>query len=148
MFTDPFVIKAPTLSAHSAITVSETISLARVQEQGGASLYGPSVVTNGHTLSMRVSHSESNENKPIKTKRVLVRLDFGGFTKSLQPGVAFAYLVIGMPLGGLLDVPSIADGAELTALQMAQMLVGAVAVSSTAATLDETKVPRLSAGES
>jgi hypothetical protein len=96
---------------------------------------------------MRVSHSVSNEFKPVKTKRVLLRLDVSGFTSPTQPAGAFAYVVIGMPETGLYQNAALDDD-PLDAVSLVQLLIGALAQSNSASTLDETRIPRLVAGES
>jgi hypothetical protein len=100
---------------------------------------------------MRISHSESNENKPEKTKRVLVRLDATNMIASDGTDQqAFAYAVIGMPAkaaySNVADATSASD--PFTAVQLVQALIAALAVSNSAYTLDETRIPRLVAGES
>jgi hypothetical protein len=151
MLTDPFVLKAPNLGAHTTLTASETISLARVQEQGGVAAYGPSLLVNGQKVAMKVSHSESNENKPDRTRRVMVRLDVTGVTPDGSPSTAFAYAVFGLPDKGVYaSVASAAADASDTvdSNTLLNLLVGVLAVSNSAYTTDETRVPRLMAGES
>jgi len=157
MLTDPFVLKAPTLSSHTALTGYQTLSLPRVQEQGGASIYGPVAATissnGGLKVSMKVSHSESNENKPSKTRRVMVRLDVTGVAPDGSPKSAFAYFVMGFPDIGIYGTTGYAVGDEdgtgaLQDWQLLQLLIGALAVSNSGYTLDETRITRLMSGES
>jgi hypothetical protein len=153
MLTDPFVLKAPSLAAHTALTAYNTLSLPRVQEQGGTAQYGP-VLTNssvlGKSVTMRISHSKSNENKPVQTNRVLVRIDLTGVNADGQEGVAFAYAVVGMPEKTLHNTvgAAVAGDDPVTDVFMLQLLIGALAVSNSAVTLDETRIARLLNGES
>lgn len=100
MLTDPITLRGLNLSSHTAITALGSTSLARVQEQGGTSVYGPTNDGNGISTTVRVSHSISNENKPNKTSRVLARVDLKGFARDGSLFTAFAYVVVGMPEDG------------------------------------------------
>jgi len=149
MLSDPLVIKVPTLSAHSALTIAESDSFARVDAGDGSARYTcPAVLIStggsGSPATLKIAHSVSNENKPAKTDRTLARLDFLVKDAEGREMTAFVYAVVGVPRGALTS----ADGDELSALIMTQVLVGVLAVSSTAATLDETKLTRILAGES
>lgn len=150
MLSDPFVLKAPTLSSHSSLTVSETVSLARKTEQSGTATYGPTKAGSDMQVSMRISHSESNENKPTKTSRVLVRIDINGVGADLKPLNAFAYAVIGMPKADLYGSANevAQSGTPLDATQLTQFLLAALATNNSTGATDETKIPRLIAGES
>jgi len=151
MLTDPFVLRAPSLAAHSALTGADTCSLPRTSEQGGVSVYGPTITSGiGDKLTLKISHSESNENKPMKTRRVLVRLDVTGVTDGGQEGVAFAYAVIGMPERTLVKNAANASAGDdpVTDLWLTEMLIGALAVNNSSNVLDETRIPRLLNGES
>jgi hypothetical protein len=147
MLTDPFVLKAPSLAAHTALSVVETISLARTQEQGGASVY---VGKNSDDMpvSLRIAHSESRENTG-GTQRVLVRVDVNGFINATQPGSMFAYAVIGYPKEAgseLWNDPE--HDAGTSASELVQYLIAALATANSDGKTDETRIPRLIAGES
>jgi len=145
------MLRAPSLAAHSALTTADSISLARTSEQGGVAVYGPTQTSGvGDKLTMRISHSESNENKPLKTRRVLVRLDVTGVTDAGQEGVAFAYAVVGMPERTLYkNAVSAASGDDpVTDTWLLEMLIAALAVNNSSAVLDETRITRLLNGES
>jgi len=98
---------------------------------------------------MKISHSVSNENKPWKTNRVLLRTDFAGFRADGGRSAAFAYAVFGLPETGVYSsvANAISNTSGLTAAQMAAFLVGAIGVNDTAWTLLESRIARLLAGE-
>jgi len=153
MLADPLVIKSPDLGAASAITVVETNSYALIDAGPGrsvrvcnpATFYGQNCA---RPATLTISHSVSNENKPVKTNRSLIRLDFSLENSSGQELKAYAYAVIGAPEGTSLAAPM---GDPITAsecgLALAQALIGALGTSSTAATLSSTKITRVLAGE-
>jgi hypothetical protein len=156
MLTDPLPIKTVTLSAHSAVTVGATHSFARVDAGDGSARYVDAtallsgiVVLNGPSV-LRTAHSVSNENKPTKTNRTLIRLDIPLLGLGREMLGAYCYSVIGIPATNMLD-PT--DGETIVTpatigVALTNFLVGALACSSTAATLDETKIARILAGES
>jgi len=150
MLTDPLAIKTLSLVAHTAITVLETQNFAVVDISPGKSVRVGSLTVANDILpaKLTISHSVSNENKPAKTNRTLVRFDIETVPDSSGRMMScYAYAVIGIPVGGVTS-----DGATLISLaQYRQALVaalrGALGVSSSAATLDETKIDRVLAGE-
>lgn len=150
MLSDPLVLKVPNLASHTTLTSVESLSLARVSEAGGKAVYGPASNADSMLVTLTISHSESSENKPVKTKRALVRIDVQGFLADERRGSAFAYIVVGLPEGNLYArVGDIAtNDSPLTAEKILEILIAAVATSNSAFTLDETKITRITAGES
>jgi hypothetical protein len=155
MLADPLPIKVPNLAATSALTILSTLSLARVDSGDGSARYTlPAAVISGTGTSSapviaRIAHSVSNENKPVLTDRTLIRFDFpvGGPEGSVLN--SFGYAVFGVPRGFLYD----ADGTSIITqaalgLGLAQLLIGALGVSSTAAATANDKIVRILAGES
>jgi len=152
MFADPFVLKVPQLSAHTALTGLESISLARLPEINGVVTYsGASSFGGGYNVSLRNSHSKSNENKGVApTSRAVSRIDVTGVNSDARALRAFAYTVIGMPEMDMYASAAAIANAEppLLAIDVFQLLLAATAISSSATTIDETKIARLAAGES
>lgn len=152
MLADPLTIKSLSLSAHSAITVIETNSFATIDAGAGRSVRSCAAPTlAGVSLDqpavLTIAHSVSNENKPGKTDRHLVRLDyvFRDATGD-QDLKAYAYAVVGVPRGGIF-VGGEQQSTPLMALALVQNLIGVLGVNSSSAALDETKVNRILTGE-
>lgn len=156
MLSDPLPLKRLSLAAHAAITVITTDSFARVDAGDGSARYvcqtavvGDAAGVSGES-TLRISHSVSNEQKPVKTSRALIRLDIPVMGSNGSLLNSYAYAVIGVPQASLVDGD---DGTTpitraAVARDLVEYLVAALAVSSTAATLDETKIDRILAGES
>jgi len=149
MLTDPLNVKSLSLAAHTAITVLETQSFATVDVAPGKTVRKGllTVASDPLPATLIISHSVSNENKPAKTDRTLIRFDV--LTKDSQ-GVemtAYAYLVLGVPRGTV----NRSDGSPWAVtdfrLGVLSALLGVTGVSTSAATLDETKIDRVIAGE-
>ena len=153
MLTDPLVVKSLSLVAHTAITVAETLSFPRIDAGDGSARYvlaSPEI--GGITFpraTLKISHSVSNENKPAKTDRTLVRLDVDMVDADGRAMTAFAYLVTGLPQGAQNiagDTAEPVGTAEF--LGILQVFLGAAAVNVGSAALDETKILRILKGES
>jgi hypothetical protein len=156
MLADPLPLKRLALSAHAAITVVETVSWPRLDSGDGSARYETVVPLGGMTDSpsnskLKISHSVSNEQKPAVTDRTLIRIDSPVVGLDGKVFNAYAYIVIGMPRVPLADPADLAAGSISSAqiaIELVEHLIAAVAVSSTASTLDETKITRILAGES
>ena len=156
MLADPLPIKRLSLAAHAAVTVTATDNWPRIDAGDGSARYVLPVVTLGSAgdssgpATLRIAHSKSNEQKPVLTSRTLIRIDVPILGNDLKVYNSYAYAVIGMP-----QIPVVDPGDGIASISHAllgqglvEYLVGVLAVSSTAATLDETKVNRIIAGES
>jgi hypothetical protein len=120
-----------------------------VSEAGGKSVYGPTNNSEGFPTTLTISHSESSENKPEKTKRVLVRIDLSGILKEGQEVTAFAYAVLGVPKS--LIYPPGSDTTSASPLDYKDLLgalIAALACNNSDGKTDETRISRLIAGES
>jgi len=155
MLTDPLPIKRLSLGAHAAITVISTDNWPRIDAGDGSARYVlPSITIAGTDSNgpstLRIAHSNSNEQKPVQTTRTLIRFDFPVMGPEGKAYNSYAYAVIGIPQTPVYDI---SDGTTLVSAAslgqgLVECLIGALAVSSTAATLDETKIARILAGES
>ena len=155
MLADPLPIKRLSLAAHAAITVTYTDSWPRIDAGDGSARYELSSLSLGGNLpngsaTLRIAHSKSNEQKPVLTERTLCRFDYPLLGLDGKKYNCYAYTVIGMPLTSVVDSsdPTTVISAATIKRALAEYLVGILAVSSTAATLDETKIDRILAGES
>jgi len=85
----------------------------------------------------------SNDNKPAKTDRTLIRID--GLVKDVagREMNAYAYMVAGIPRGAYYYAD---PETALEAIALVQGLLGA-ACGITASALDETRIARVLAGE-
>lgn len=146
MLVDPLPVKYPQLSAASALTITGTDSYALVDLAPGKSVRRcAACVANACPSILTISHSVSKENGAVPTDRLLVRLDLEELTSvSGEAGnlKAFAYLVVGIPRGALGK-----DGNTFNKTVLVEMLLGAVAVSPTAATTSNANLDRMIAGE-
>jgi len=147
MLVDPLPVKSLSLVAHTAITVTSTDSFAVIDVAPGKSVRtGTLGALTGLTRPpvLTIAHSVSNENKPVKTDRCLVRFDVPLWAPSGQVCNAAAYLVVATPQGCFNDN-------ELTVpyvpLALVQAVIGSIGVSPTAATLSDTNLLRILAGE-
>jgi hypothetical protein len=150
MLADPLVVKSLSLTAHTAITVTETLSFPRIDAGDGSAKYVLSPATIGGLVfsraQIRIAHSVSNENKPALTDRALIRLDVTGSDAEGRAMTGFIYTVIGMPRGFYEPGASLNPVSGYTHLLVPHL--GLLAVNVAAATLDETKINRIIAGES
>lgn len=151
MLVDPLPVKSLSLVAHTAITVAETTNFAVTDVSPGRSVRRGFIGSFDATTpcDLIIAHSVSNENKPAKTDRTLVRLDVKLFTSAGQPVIASAYLVVAIPQGAFVTSASDANPfrSSVEGLEMIQTLLGAIGVSPTAATLSDTNLLRILAGE-
>jgi len=148
MLTDPLNVKSLSLPAHTAITVLSTDSFAVTDIAPGKSVRVGALASATGTpeANLTISHSVSNENKPSKTDRTLVRIDLKYKDLNGRELLAYAYMVVGIPRGAV--DPSFQPISVATlGSTLVSALLGVVAVSATAATLDETKILRILAGE-
>lgn len=77
---------------------------------GGSKRRG--TMPNGNSIDMTISHSTSNENKPLTTDRSVIRLDVRRVnTLTGQVVTLSVYLVVALPQGGLFTTE---DAAKLT----------------------------------
>jgi len=149
MLVDPLPVKSIDLTAHTAITAYETTSFALVDLAPGKTVRKGSFTSAGvkSPAILTISHSVSKENGDVPTNRSLIRLDLTGLTA--EAGVvgslkAYAYIVIGAPVGAYDQTTS---ATLFSPYSLVQALMGVFAVSPTAATLDETNLKRVLAGE-
>lgn len=151
MLSDPLSVKCLQLSSHSAISVWSTDSFATVDVSPGRSVRVCPAMAGVNLTNLRgtltIAHNLSNENKSlgVATDRILVRLDVDGLRREASTGdtvKAAAYLVISAPRG-VYD----ADGSDFSPLVLLETLLGAVTVNPSAATLSETNITRILAGE-
>nr|QDH88478.1 MAG: hypothetical protein H4Bulk46313_000003 [Leviviridae sp.] len=148
MLVDPLPVKSLSIGSHTAITVPVTDTFALVDLAPGKTVRKcPALSYNGVLAPaiLTISHSVSKENGDVPTDRVLVRIDLSSLRTAT--GVAgnvkaYAYLVVGVPRGTL-DTGNYA----FDPVALIQCLIGAVAVSPTAATLSELNLVRILAGE-
>lgn len=148
MLADPLAVKVLDTSVASAITVLSTLSFAVTDLSPGRSVrQGKNAVISANSPShLTIAHSVSQENKPDKTDRLLVRYDQTCYSPStLVPVTASAYLVVALPIGAKTDPVSDAD--PVTALPLVQTLLGALMVSPSAATISQANLIRMLAGE-
>lgn len=149
MLPDPLSVKSLDLPAHTAITIITTDSFAVTDVSPGRTVRACSALTSlggdNPKARLTISHSVSNENKPTKTDRVLVRLDADLFDVQGNPTlVGSAYLVLATPRGAYVDSAQ-TDGFSTRLLF--ETLLGVVCVSTSASTLSETNLDRIIAGE-
>jgi len=97
----------------------------------------------GDEVTLSVSHSQTNENAPYKTNRVLVRFDISRFDAQGKEVVLSVYQVIALPLGSLFTVH---DAVSLAASLNIFSLVGEWNGPGTLGA-SECFLPRLLAGE-
>jgi hypothetical protein len=150
MLADPLVVKSLSLTAHTAITATETLSFPRIDAGDGSAKYVLAPATIGGLVmpraQIRIAHSVSNENKPALTDRTLIRLDVNGVDVDGRAMTGFIYTVIGMPRGFL--EPGTSQNPVGAYAQLLIPHLGILATSVSTATLDETKILRIIAGES
>jgi hypothetical protein len=144
MLSDPLTIKGVSLSAHSTISPSGVDSFATTDVAPGRTVRQCSIsAITGGPATLTISHSVSNDNKPAKTDRSLLRLDFLVKDSSGREMNAYAYAVVGIPRGAYYYN----DGTQaLSGVAVAQMLIGALC-GVTASALDEARITRVLAGE-
>jgi hypothetical protein len=146
MLPDPLPVKSLSIPAHTAITVVQTDSFAVTDLSPGRSVRIGTLnaCTDGPTGQLTIAHSVSNENKPVKTDRVLIRFDANIFDAATsQPVVASAYLVCATPRGAINSI----GGADFQMIQLIETLLGVVCVNTSSAALSETMLLRILAGE-
>lgn len=147
MLVDPLPVKSLSLVAHTAITVTATDSMAVIDVAPGKSVRtGTLAALTGLTrpVQLTINHSISNENKPVKTDRCLIRFDVPVYAPSGQLCNSSAYIVVATP-------QSCFNDNELTVAHVpwhiVQAVLGVIGVSPTAATLSEVNLLRILAGE-
>jgi hypothetical protein len=145
MLVDPLPVKSLSLVAHTAITVPYTDSMAVTDVAPGKSVRIGALQGLGSILgTLTIAHSVSNENKPVKTDRCLVRFDVPLYAASGQICTGSAYFVVATPRGCFDDA---ALASAYAPLALVQALLGVIGVSPTAATLSDTNLLRILAGE-
>jgi hypothetical protein len=144
MLSDPLTVKSLDLSVASSISVFATASYAVTDISPGRSVRIASASGADMPAKLTIAHTVSNENKPVKTDRTLIRLDYTGYSPaSAGPVVASAYMVVAIPQASLVAI----DDNAIDASKLVQDLIGVVAVSPSAATLSRANLLRILAGE-
>lgn len=143
MLADPLTIR-PLVINSAAVSVGTTESYAVIDLSPGRSVRICSATNVGVTYpgKLTIAHSVSNENKPVKTDRILVRFDNTCYNEAGQELNAYAYAVFGLPHGAT-DSNQDALGPML----LVQQLCGLLAVSPSANTLSSANMLRVLAGE-
>jgi len=143
MLSDPTTIKGISLAAHTTISVSTSDSYATIDVAPGKSVRKcSSSAVSGGPATLTISHSVSNDNKPAKTDRALVRIDYLVKDSEGREMNAYAYAVIGIPRGATMYNSQ----DEFESIMVVQSLIGALS-GITASALDETRITRVLAGE-
>jgi hypothetical protein len=150
MLSDPLTVKVPSLVGASTLTILDTLTFARLLEHGGGSLYkGTASATDQFTRTATVRHSRSNENKPVATNRLLVRVDANGIFADGKPALASAYLVCIIPEQDMYaNQAAVTSGDVFTWNAHLGALLGFFAVNSADSKLNTAILDRLVAGES
>lgn len=144
MLSDPLAVKILDTSVASSITVAETVSFATIDLSPGRSVRKCAAIGN-MPAQLTIAHTVSNENKPLKTDRTLVRLDYTCISPAtLVPVTAACYMVLAVPQGASVDT-STTD--PLDPVVLVRGLLGVLAVSPSAATLSQANLLRIIAGE-
>jgi len=144
MLSDPLTVKGLDLNASTTISTLTVGDFAITDVAPGKSVRKCSVaITTGGPAVLTISHSESNENKPAKTDRSLVRLDFLCKDVNGREMNAFAYAVIGIPRGAV-DYQD--PESPLSPRVVAEALIGALC-GITASALSVTRLDKVLAGE-
>jgi len=144
MLSDPLTLKYLDLSSHTTVSVGSVGSFATVDVSPGKSVRQAS--GNGITAgpaTLTIAHSVSNENKPAKTDRSLVRLDLLCKDALGREMTMFAYTVFGVPR----DARTYSSDLDpVASVYLAQAMAG-ILCGITATALDESRVTRILAGE-
>lgn len=147
MLPDPLILRGLNFSAATAAPFYGATSVAVTDVSPGRSVRRGIYTVTGTPLELTISHSVSNENKPVKTDRHLVRLDVTLSSDAQNPSkgdlTASAYLVVTVPRGAV-DVN--ADGYDPYLL--VSSLLGLLTINSSTNNFDQRdKFNRIMAGE-
>jgi len=150
MLPDPLTVKAPVLNGTTALTLDTTESFAIIDVSPGRTVRQANLSALASTLSLlTISHSVSNENRPSKTDRHLIRLDtrFKAGIEDSREVTASAYCVVAVPRGAYTETNG--DPVDNNVVQhLLNILFGAMFTGSSNATLDSgAKFFRLLGGE-
>jgi len=152
MLPDPLTVKSPSLGGSTALTLDATESFAITDVSPGRTVRVATMQNGGLAslpATLTISHTVSNENRPSKTDRHLIRLDVRTVadTQGSREVTASTYLVIAVPRGAYRSVGGDPFDDECI-LDMLNTLFGVIFTGSSAATLDGgAKFTRLMAGE-
>jgi hypothetical protein len=148
MLPDPLTVKTIDITQPNVVTVLSTESFAVTDVSPGRSvrIQGSSPITGGPS-KLTVSHTVSNENKPAKTDRILIRLDHTFVDQSGKELTGYVYAVFGLPRGMYDAANAQPYDRQTVGLLMGGQLMGVLGAHASNNTLGGSYLGRILNGE-